>query len=111
MARGVNGGGLVGGLADIPIVSSTFSRTASREIPQGLQRPGADPVTLADEPQENVLGADEAVVEQARFLLRPHQDLPCPVREPFEHLKMVPVRSLGLSANFSLGSLHRSSAL
>ncbi len=79
--------------------------------PQGLERPGADSVTLADEPQENVLGADEAVVEQARFLLRPHQDLPCPVREPFEHLKMVPVRSLGLSANFSPGSLHRSSAL
>jgi hypothetical protein len=38
-----------------------------------------------DEPQKDVLGADEAVVEQARFLLRQYQHPPRPISEAFEH--------------------------
>jgi hypothetical protein len=32
-----------------------------------------------------VLGADEAVVEHARFFLRKHKNTSCPVGEAFEH--------------------------
>jgi len=46
---------------------------------------GRDPLALVDEAEKNVLGTDEAVIEQARFLLRQHQHPPCPVREAFEH--------------------------
>jgi hypothetical protein len=38
-----------------------------------------------DEAQKDVLGADEAVVEQARFFLRKYQHPPRPVSEAFEH--------------------------
>ena len=53
--------------------------------PQGLEGLGGDALALVDQPEENVLGADEAVIEQARFLLRQHQHPPCPVGETFEH--------------------------
>ena len=53
--------------------------------PEGLERLRGDPLALVDQPEEDVLGADEAVVEQARFLLRQHQHPPCPVGETFEH--------------------------
>ena len=53
--------------------------------PELLERLGGDALALVDEPQKDVLGADEAVVEQARFLLRQHQHPPCPISEAFEH--------------------------
>ncbi len=64
--------------------------------PQGLERLGGDPLALVDQPEEDVLGSDEAVVEQARFLLRQHQHPPCPVGETFEHpdrLSLFPLAS------------------
>ena len=67
------------------MVSSTFSRTASSEMPELLEGLGRHPLALVDEAQQDVLGADEAVVEQARFFLRQHQHPPCPVSEAFEH--------------------------
>jgi hypothetical protein len=39
-----------------------------------------------DQAQEDVLGADETVVEQPRLLLRQHQDSSCSVCESFEHV-------------------------
>ena len=39
-----------------------------------------------DQPEQNVLGADKAVVQETRFLLRQHQHPSCPVGEAFEHL-------------------------
>ena len=85
MARGVNGGEPVGAVPARPIVSSTFSRTASRETPEGLERLGRDALTLVDQAQEDVLGADETVVEQPRLLLGQHQDSSSSVCESFEH--------------------------
>ncbi len=43
MARGVNGGEPLGAVPAIPIVSSTFSRTASREIPRDSSALAATP--------------------------------------------------------------------
>jgi hypothetical protein len=38
-----------------------------------------------DETEQDVLGADEAVVEKARLLLRKHKNSSSPVCESFEH--------------------------
>ena len=86
MARGVNGGEPLGALPAMPIVSSTFSRTASSEMPERLEGLGGHALALVDQPEQDVLGADEAVVEQARLLLRQHQHSSCPVGEAFEHV-------------------------
>ena len=40
---------------------------------------------LAGQGQEDVLGADVAVVQEACFLLRKYDDPASPVSEPFEH--------------------------
>ena len=52
---------------------------------EGLERLGSDALALVDQPQEDVLRADEAVIEQARLLLRQHKHPPGPVGEAFEH--------------------------
>ena len=85
MARGVNGGEPVGADPAGPIVSSTFSRTASREMPSDSRALAATPFALVDQAEQDVLGADEAVVEQARLFLRQHQHPSCPVGEALEH--------------------------
>src|SRR4029453_8864062 len=46
---------------------------------------GGDALTLVDQPEQDVLGADEVVVEPARLLLRQPPDPPGPVGEAFEH--------------------------
>ncbi|OPZ49648.1 MAG: hypothetical protein BWY91_03036 [bacterium ADurb.BinA028] len=53
--------------------------------PEVLQRLGGQPLTLVDETEEDVLGADVVVVEHARLFLREHNHSPGAVREPFEH--------------------------
>ncbi len=53
--------------------------------PEGLERLCRDTLTLVDQPEEDVLGADEAVIEQARLLLGQHQDSTSSVCESFEH--------------------------
>ena len=60
-------------------------------VPHRLQRNaerfeclGRDALTLVDEAEEDVLGADVVVVEQARFFLRQHHDSSSPVSEAFE---------------------------
>ena len=67
------------------MVSSTFSRTASNETPERLERFGRDTLTLVDQAQENVFRTNKAVVQQARFLLCKHKHPTCPVCESFEH--------------------------
>jgi hypothetical protein len=52
---------------------------------QRLERLGGDSLSLRDEPEEKVLGADEAVIEQARFFLRQYQDAAGPIAKPLEH--------------------------
>jgi hypothetical protein len=49
-------------------------------------------MTLVDQTQQDVLGADEAVVQQARLFLRQHEHRPRLVREAFEHASSVRLR-------------------
>jgi hypothetical protein len=52
---------------------------------QGGQGAGGDPLVLAQEAKEEVLGADVVVVEVPGLFLGKDHDLPGPFREPFEH--------------------------
>ena len=60
--------------------------------PELLERLRRDSLTLVDQAEQYVLGADEAVVEQPRFFLREHQDSPSPVSKAFEHSDRLPRR-------------------
>ena len=51
---------------------------------EGLEGLGGHALALVDEPEQDVLGADVVVVEQARFFLRQHDDTAGPVGETFE---------------------------
>ena len=70
MARGVNGmwpAGRRAALADdlLDLAAHGLERDAER-----LERLGGDAFALVDQPEQDVLGADVVVVEQARFFLR-----------------------------------------
>ncbi len=54
--------------------------------PQGVQRLGGDTFALADEAQQNVLGAYERVVEVTCFFLSEYKYSTGPVCESFEQL-------------------------
>ena len=47
---------------------------------------GRDAFAFVDQSEQDVLGADVVVVEQARFLLRQHHHSAGPVGKAFEHL-------------------------
>ena len=88
------------------MISSTWLRTASSEMPsdssaladdardlranlldrdvERLEDAGRETLLLAKQPQQDVLGADVVVVQQAGFFLRKHDHPPGPVGEPFE---------------------------
>ena len=51
-----------------------------------LEGLGGDALALVDQPEQDVLGADVAVVQQTGFFLREHHDSPSPVGEAFEHV-------------------------
>ncbi len=53
---------------------------------QLLQHLGGHALALADQPEEDVLGADVVVVEKARLLLGEHDDPAGPVSESLEHV-------------------------
>ena len=53
--------------------------------PERLQRLGGDTLALVDEAEEDVLGTDVVVVEQARFFLRKNDHSAGPVGETFKH--------------------------
>ena len=54
--------------------------------PQRLQRPGGDAVALADQAEQDVLGADVVVAEHPGLFLSQDRNPPRPVGEPLEHL-------------------------
>ena len=54
--------------------------------PEPLEDRGGDPLAVADEPEEDVLGADEVVAEAARLFPCQDDDPPRPFGEPFKHL-------------------------
>ena len=55
--------------------------------PERLERLGRHALTLVDEAQQDVLSADEVVVEQSRFFLGQDQDSSGSVSETFEHAR------------------------
>ena len=56
-----------------------------------LEGLGGDALTLVDQPEQDVLGADVVVVEEPSFLLGEHDDPSGPVGEPFEQVSLRPV--------------------
>ena len=53
---------------------------------EGLEGLRGDALTLVDEAEEDVLGADVRVIEEASLLLSEHHDAASPVGEAFEHV-------------------------
>jgi hypothetical protein len=65
--------------------------------PQGLQGLRGDPLTLVDQPEQDVLRADVVVVEHPRLFLGEDHDPAGPVREPLKHALLPPDRRTGPS--------------
>ena len=57
---------------------------------QALQHLAGDPLTFADNPQQDMLRADGAVLETLGFFLSQDDDAPGGLREPFKHCDDVP---------------------
>ena len=55
-----------------------------------LERLGGDAFALVDQPEQDVLGADVVVVEQARLFLRQDDDSAGPIGEAFEQGDCLP---------------------
>jgi hypothetical protein len=53
---------------------------------EGLECLGGDALTLVDQPEQDVLGPDVVVVEQACFFLSQDDHTACPIGEPFEQV-------------------------
>ena len=53
---------------------------------EALEHAGRHALLLAQQPQQDVLGADVVVLERARLLLGEHDHLPGPFGESLEHL-------------------------
>ena len=64
---------------------ATFSAHGLQAHPKGLERLGRHALTLVDEAQQDVLSADEIMVEQSRLFLGQDQDPSGSVSETFEH--------------------------
>ena len=77
-------------LADdlLDLAADGLERDAER-----LERLGGDALALVDQPEQDVLGADVVVVEEARFLLRQDDDPAGPVGEAFEQVSLPPLAS------------------
>ena len=58
--------------------------------PERFERLRSDTLTLVDEAEQDVLGADVAVVEEACFLLGEHDNSSRPVGKAFEHVASLP---------------------
>jgi hypothetical protein len=56
-----------------PMISSTWLRTAFQRDAERLEGLGGDAFALVDQPEQDVLGADVVVVEQARLFLGQHR--------------------------------------
>ncbi len=82
--RGRRAGG-ADGLLDL--LADAFQADAER-----LEGFGGDALTLVDEAEQDVLGADEVVVEEPRFLLGENQDSSGSVSETFEQGDLPPQR-------------------
>ena len=68
---------------------------------EAFERLRSDAFALVDETEQDVLGTDVVVVQQARFLLRQNHDSPGPVGEAFEH-SLPPLMSVSVPAPLRL---------
>ena len=82
--RNVTGGGL-GTLADDldHLVANGLEVDA-----HSLEGPGGDTFAFVEQPEEDVFGADVAVVEEPRFLLGQHHDPAGSIREALKQLRL-----------------------
>jgi hypothetical protein len=64
----------------LDLVTNSLERDAER-----LQCLGAGAIPFADQPEQDVLSADQGVIELARLFLCDGQHPPCPVGKAFEH--------------------------
>ena len=63
------------------LTADRFQRDA-----EGLERFRGDSLTLVNEAEEDVLGSDVGVIQEARFLLRQNHNSASSVGKSFEHL-------------------------
>lgn len=64
---------------------------------------GGQGLVFVEQPQQDVLGADEIVVEDARLLLGEDQDAPGSVSETFEHQLLASRRHIACRTGYGLG--------
>ena len=62
-----------------------------------FERFRGDALTLVDEAEQDVLGADVAVIEQPGFFLREHDDSSRPIGKAFEHVASLSVQEFCLN--------------
>jgi len=65
-----------------------FARAVERD-PEALQGPEGHAAGLAEQPEQQVLGADVVVLQPPGFLLRKHDDMPGAVSESLKHGTML----------------------
>ena len=76
----------------------SFSNRFERDV-ERVEGPGRDPLALMEQTEQDVLGADEIVVELACLLLREDEHTSRPVGEPLEqrwHLRLEGTQPLEL---------------
>ena len=64
---------------------ATCARTSSTVMSRRLEHARGEALLLAEQAEQDVLGADVVVLEGARLVLREHDDLAGALGEPFEH--------------------------
>jgi hypothetical protein len=67
-----------------PMISSTCCGRLERDA-ERLEGLGGDAFALVDQPEQNVLGADVVVVEQASLFLGQHHHAAGSICESFKH--------------------------
>ena len=85
LARGVKGMWPDGACWPWPMISSTWLRTPSSEMPSDSSDLAATPFTLVNKSQQDVLGADVVVVEHPGFFLSQDDDPAGTVGESLKH--------------------------
>ena len=85
MARGVNGGEPDGDAPPADGLLDLLADGLERDA-EGVERLGGDSLTLVDQAEQDVLGPDVVVVEQAGFLLCEDDDPSRSIGKSLEHL-------------------------
>ena len=88
-ARGVRPTSPTTGRSPRPMMNSTAVRTLAQLDVHVLEHARGDALALADEAEQQVLGADVVVVEPLRLVLSKRQDLARAVRELVEAIHRV----------------------